>query len=668
MKNKLTNIIKTNWLIILITFIALVIRSINLGFLSLWVDEYVHAIRAIDFLEEGKPIFTNDNNGILLTFFIIPLYKIFGYSEITTRIPSLMFGVATIPLIYLFAKKLFNKQIGIISMVILTFSLYHVFWSKIGRNYAIFMFFYLLSAYLLYLALNEYKNQRKTLKPFKILELNQKYLLLFFLSFILSFLSHQLSFFMLFSLGFYCIFILINRVFQKKEKNREEKRLKYLIVAIPSIILFIGIFSESFGVLLSNILKYMLPENVVSWIIPDWIRLNEIINKEPYKIYDLYLGVLKTDLAKLYILGFIGFIISFFYNRKSGIFIFSFFLPIFLLMSFVFRDPALPRYEIFIYPFFIVALAVSIHFIYFKVIGKILSEKIVSNTKVQFIAILGLILILPSKEIYSFTVNKKHGRVVPKELTHWYFTNWKDSSLKIKDVIQPNDKIITTGVANMKFYLGINPIHYRQRRYDGALHKYVNIDATKIPFPHANSFEGVKQIIENNDRVWLVVDYYFDGVFSDPQTKSYLINKMEYMPQFSNKDTKVFLYDKSKPKTRPNQILEVLNYTKSQTQEYFININQFSGNSPRLIIEAEGLNFTSELKIIINKKNVVFVNHQSGNLFNSTKNSSLRQYFSVPVDRKWLVQGQNSLIFQYNTDIVKEELEGVTLYNIQLNP
>lgn len=97
-----------------ITLAALLLRYYQLGYLSLWVDEYMHVSPAYRFLKGGS-MMQSDNNGIFLTWVIIAFFKLFGASEITARIPSILFGSLSIPLIYFLAKKLFNRNVGIIA-------------------------------------------------------------------------------------------------------------------------------------------------------------------------------------------------------------------------------------------------------------------------------------------------------------------------------------------------------------------------------------------------------------------------------------------------------------------------------------------------------------------------------------------------------------------------
>ena len=73
---------KNIWILIgLLTIIGFGLRVYRLDFLTLWVDEYIHVMRARDFLLYGTGLLEGENNGVILTFFIVPLFKLFAINE-----------------------------------------------------------------------------------------------------------------------------------------------------------------------------------------------------------------------------------------------------------------------------------------------------------------------------------------------------------------------------------------------------------------------------------------------------------------------------------------------------------------------------------------------------------------------------------------------------------
>jgi len=134
--------------IVIILFIGFLLRLINLN-QSLWLDETVQAITS-----KGSflGIFTE-----LRGDFHPPLYHLlmwgwahlFGNSEIAMRLPSVIFGTATIYIIYLISKQIFNKKSSLPLILALFFATapFHIYYSQEARTYAMTTFFAALSMY-----------------------------------------------------------------------------------------------------------------------------------------------------------------------------------------------------------------------------------------------------------------------------------------------------------------------------------------------------------------------------------------------------------------------------------------------------------------------------------------------------------------------------------------
>lgn len=652
-------LIKKNWLLIVIVASAFFLRVHQLGYLSIWVDEYIHVLRAKNMVT-GVESTGFENNGLLLTYSIYPFFKIFGISDFWARFPSVLYAIGSIILLFIISKRLFNEKIAYITIILLTLSQYHIFWSRIARNYSIFLFTFLLAVYF-FLRFFEHREQIKGF--FKKLDISGKYLIFFLLAVGVSFLTHPLTFFIAFGVGAYCFVVFLLQLFKKEERSFLNK---YAVITYVFIIGLFFIFSPSLAAAMKSFLTNFLPESSAEWVVPKWERLETLFETKKNETFDLYLNVIKSDYPKLFFLGFVGIIISFFINKKSGAFIFGLLVIPFLLMSYIYREPALPRYLLYIYPFFLMSIAVTIYFVSDKIIGKFISSKLVNSKPFLLAGIIAIVLLSPVKDAWNMVSSDKHGRVISKNMSHWYFTNWKEASVKVREASKPTDKIITTGVSNLRYYTNITDCyHYRQRVYDTRNHKYIPITPDSSKIYHANSLQGIQKILADNDRVWLVVDYYFDNVFSDPQAKSFLINMMEFKPEYSNNDIRVFLYDKNKPKKTYNSLVEIVHSGKRRSLEYFMNVNQI-GSNPQLIIEVEGLNFTNELRIIVNKQFYAVPNAVTGNLYQTTKNPALRQVYSVGIPKDKLKVGQNSMIFEYTDQAVNDQVDGVTIYNLQL--
>ncbi|MFP4024621.1 MAG: glycosyltransferase family 39 protein [Thiohalospira sp.] len=660
------------YIIILVTLGALLIRLYRVGYLSVWLDEYMHINPALDIIN-NREITESDINGIFLTWVVTLFFKIFGINETVARIPSVLFGAATIPFIYYFAKKLYNRSVGIMASSLAAFSLYLICWSRIARNYASFGFSYIILLIIIWLTFNTVsKNQNKS--GFWYLNgINIKFLILLPFVFIFSLINHQLTFFSIFGLSTY---ILLNAIIKiiKKQPNRFTN-----IYTILSYFIIVGLIIFFSPALLEKIarpiLGIMLPDRIINWVLPDW---NYIIEKlktsdEAYKSFIVYFNVLKNDFSKIYYLGFLGIISSFFIpgKKQEAIYLFSMFVIPFLLMSFIFRDPSTPNYIYYIYPLFLIYISLFIYFLISNLISKILpsslkSKKYFNHFVLILIGIL-LYIAIPKKEIKSLITTKEHGQVVKKELFYNRYIDWKGVCKQIEPYVSKEDIVLSTWPSATNFYLNRNnSIWFRQRVYDTKLKKYVN----RKPTGQKNSAYTLEELIstyKENQKGWLFADYYFDNVFTDPKARDFVIQNMDYHFNIDNDgEIKVFSWNHKRKRKYSNSMLIELGRNKIKLVSKPLNFTIKSlgqiKNDLLIVIDAQGIDQKNEAYVIINKKQyAVFNLHKNQSSIENAK----RQNFTATIKKEWLKEGQNVMQLAYNKDVT-DYPKGYVIYNIFL--
>ncbi|MCM8780440.1 MAG: glycosyltransferase family 39 protein, partial [Candidatus Omnitrophica bacterium] len=85
--------------------------------------------------------------------------NIFGISEFSLRLPSVLFNTATVILVFLIGKELFNKNIGIVATIFIGLSPFHLWYAQEARDYGMLLFWATLSSYFLFRAIREEKNK-----------------------------------------------------------------------------------------------------------------------------------------------------------------------------------------------------------------------------------------------------------------------------------------------------------------------------------------------------------------------------------------------------------------------------------------------------------------------------------------------------------------------------
>ena len=139
--------IKNQIIIIILTLLGLILRSIYNFDLIYWGDEtftlYIADpnISLKEFINRHKEI---DDNPIIY-FFIIRLFNFFTYSAEIVRLSSILFGILTIPLSYIFFKNFFKDNALIFATFLITFNIFLIWQSTEARIASSLVFFCLVN-------------------------------------------------------------------------------------------------------------------------------------------------------------------------------------------------------------------------------------------------------------------------------------------------------------------------------------------------------------------------------------------------------------------------------------------------------------------------------------------------------------------------------------------
>jgi 4-amino-4-deoxy-L-arabinose transferase-like glycosyltransferase len=148
-------VIRLGWPIALLTALAAALRvpGLNRG---LWFDEIVTLVTSVrQPLAELVSDFASNN--------VHPLYSVLAHAAIVTfgddvwslRLPALMFGVATVPLLYVLGREVATRDEAMAAAALQTVSYHHIWFSQNARGYTALAFFTMASTLLLLRALRE---------------------------------------------------------------------------------------------------------------------------------------------------------------------------------------------------------------------------------------------------------------------------------------------------------------------------------------------------------------------------------------------------------------------------------------------------------------------------------------------------------------------------------
>jgi 4-amino-4-deoxy-L-arabinose transferase-like glycosyltransferase len=652
--------LQSEWLPVgIITLLAFILRIANIGTHSFWVDEYLHVLPAWDFISGNGLNHIDGSNGIFTTWIEVVFLFIFGKSELAARLPMVLFSTATVPILYIFTKRLFNRDIALLSILFFTLSLFSIYWGRVVRNYAAFLPFFLM-VHLLFIQIFEPEKgwiNRKT--SFAV-----KPIILLLLAIILAFSNHTLTLFWGFAL---LLFGSILWVIQLIKAEGKQRFLNKYSLFPPLFVGFAFMWHPGFGKIIVKLLGILLPKNIVDFQTPNLQRLLDLFEKKPYEAFNVYWGVIETDMLFLHLIGFVGLILGIIKFNKHGLYVAIQFLFTLFLISFVFRDAALPRYLYFIYPFLLIGAATTLWWATTWIKSK-LSKK--QDKRLSFVnyMVLGIIVIILAKpqETKAY-LSKTHGLLVDRKLSEWFYTNWKESGKYVKQNMKENDVVLSTIPNAQRVYLDIDTAKigwFRQMRYDGLQKKYVQNEPLGKTVSGYTTEEFIATV-ENHNRGWLIADYYFYNVMTDDKARQYAIENLRYHYNASTDGSvHVFSWDKSNPKEMETPLMielgKPLGSFRFESSELPFNINKQAGvDAYKFVFDVEGLVNEQELVVQINDAQVFYIPKP-------TEGKGWGTEFSVlEVPASALVEGQNKMKFVYNSELNLPR-PGVAIYNVRM--
>jgi len=146
---------KIFWLLLIFASIY-ILGNIGTGSLSTW-DEALYAnlsrsiVRTGDWLVMRQGVKPWFDKPPLYMWCTAVFYKILGVSEFSTRLTSGLFGIATVMILYLFAKKMADEVTALLAGLILLALPHYLHFSKLGMMDVPITFFTLLALYLFWL-------------------------------------------------------------------------------------------------------------------------------------------------------------------------------------------------------------------------------------------------------------------------------------------------------------------------------------------------------------------------------------------------------------------------------------------------------------------------------------------------------------------------------------
>jgi uncharacterized membrane protein len=214
-----TNLFEHRYLILLfITIFGMFLRFYGLGTESIWLDEGT----SINIAKRSLYSIIFENKDFAhppLYYSILHFVMMYSDTEFFLRLPSAIFGILSIPVIYLVGMSLFDKREGLVAAALLSISLMHINYSQEGRSYALMMLLVLLTVYFFISACNSN---------------NKIYWIFSVISGVVLVYTHFFGFFVIGALG---IFYLLDSFDFKASRFKPQGTNKLFIISVASFIL-----------------------------------------------------------------------------------------------------------------------------------------------------------------------------------------------------------------------------------------------------------------------------------------------------------------------------------------------------------------------------------------------------------------------------------------------
>ena len=144
---------KKEIILLAVVLLALILQLYHLGYKSLWLDEvFSFQVSSLDLREIlDYPEYIHPH----LYYIILHFFLYLGDSDFLVRLPSVVFSVLCIPLVYILGKDFFDYRVGLLSAFLIAISPFFYWYAQEARMYTLLSLFSLCSLIFFYNAIQK---------------------------------------------------------------------------------------------------------------------------------------------------------------------------------------------------------------------------------------------------------------------------------------------------------------------------------------------------------------------------------------------------------------------------------------------------------------------------------------------------------------------------------
>ena len=418
------------WGIIGLIIAGIYLQTEGIGKDSFFIDELYH-VYAAKSLNENHTLSLPSGNSYerssIYTALVGISFKIFGISEFSARLPSVVCGLLYLCFYYFIISNLFNRKVAILSTLMLVFSYMQIYYTKNCRMYSLLQLTYAGMVYCFYKIISHWMPEAGNLK-FRFpnnFSLNDLSLIIIFI--LAAWISYNLQIISLLFLPSALIFIALIAIENVRKKIRSNRSML--------IFLTFGIFA------VLTVATYLLRGPLSDlyehyFFVPPW-------SEDRADNFLFYMGVLKHETLLLWLLIPIGAAIAIHQFGRSAQCIICFLAIPFLILSPLPLKAA--RYIYHVYPFGLIFISVALVALIEKVSAKIKFSRFRKKGLLEGLWLLAITIFIGMNISNSYVESKLYLYDRP---------DWKKVAALTRGQVNAGDIVVADNPIAAKYYLG----------------------------------------------------------------------------------------------------------------------------------------------------------------------------------------------------------------------
>jgi len=504
------------------------LRIRNLGACSFWVDEVNTYYCAKSWNQTGKMLMPSgmvNERAPLHTVLTAAGFRVFGEDEAATRMPSALFGLASVLLAYWLAKRLFDRNVGMVTAFFMTFSPFEIGWSRTARMYTLLQ---MLTLFLVWAFVRGFEGNplpvrgggtaRSRLRQIpRRLGVSPAWLAVF--AAVLAATFYGVHFLVLFLVPGLLLYMAgVSAVRWVLARSRSCPPNKYSITALGGLLLAAVAYAALPGV--QSMVRYFLSYT------PPWAQGGSSAQSRTV-LFDFLISDQRFPLAALF---FVGTLMIVSRKNRVGWMAWCLFATTFVMLSLVFSH-RVPTYLFFVYPFFLMIAAYG--FVRLLEGEAALLQKDARTDRVWIRSL----FVAAAFSIFFLSPWMRIGLHIPffgdgKTNLAVTFEEWREAAETVKASRRPGDPVITS-LPQVALYYGLRSDYCLN---DAALEQSktenfpLNADGRRVDMYAGTvcveSLDELRQLAESRTGAWVLVSaYHFDHVnYVSAVVRVYLTN------------------------------------------------------------------------------------------------------------------------------------------------